>query len=366
MENPKQSKQKQNYPKYNKQKSLTMQFQFTGDDYGCLKIWQIRDKECVKEFKEAHYGSILAMALTLDEKLLVTVGEYGYMKIWSCQEHKLYHDFGDAHNAEIHCVGINNNNIIITGDDIGRLKAWYITSKSLGHAYPDYADFPIWCIQISPNGYSFFTGDASGNIRQYCTKNPDMLKDFGHQHNSGIKAMAISDNGLYLFTGDKYGHQKQWSLSHKEEEVDDKEEEELKVVSPVEINLVVDYGKVHEGGINCITSTSDYLFSAGTLGNFKILKADIDEEGNKLAKFSDPIAFSKGIPGDDMLGRLHSKAHDSQIHSICISNSEMVFTTGHGGHCKLWDFKKVKLVKDWGKIHAGRINATALVHFDSD
>ncbi|MEV7625269.1 WD40 repeat domain-containing protein [Actinoplanes sp. NPDC089786] len=148
-------------------------------------------------------NDVLAMAVSPDQRLLVTGDQNGRLRIWKLPGGELQGPL-IGHTKRIIAIAISpDGKTIATGGHDRIIRLWNTHSRSLITTIdPD----PVWTasLAITPDGSTLISGGALGNLRLWRLPGGTHLKRLTG-HTSHIAAMAVSPDGTLLATG-SYDH----------------------------------------------------------------------------------------------------------------------------------------------------------------
>src|ERR1041385_180224 len=102
----------------------------TGNDNGKLQLWNATNGKLIWNIK-AHAGSVTAVAISPDAKILVSAGELedfkSELKVWSLADGRLIRDLS-ANQEDINAIRFIDGNRFQTGNGFGQLTTWSVSS----------------------------------------------------------------------------------------------------------------------------------------------------------------------------------------------------------------------------------------------
>ncbi len=80
------------------------QYMYISGNRGCMKQYDIRTQECMKDFGRVHMNDsdICCLVVGPNSKFLWTSDDSGMLKEWDIKKGELLRDFGKVHNGRVH------------------------------------------------------------------------------------------------------------------------------------------------------------------------------------------------------------------------------------------------------------------------
>ena len=139
------------------------------------------------------------------EKYLFTSDDNGFVKQFSISEHTLKHDWGHLHNGWITNIQ-STNDYLFTKDVTGNLKQWSLkTRKLIRDWYWDVNHDRASAFCLSNNGLELFMCNYEGYLKQFSLEDQKIINDFGKIHNGEIHSLKTTSDDKFLFTYEPYG-----------------------------------------------------------------------------------------------------------------------------------------------------------------
>ena len=188
------------------------------DDLHKIHIYDtsLSDKHIVFQDDELK-KDIFALAITSNNKKLVSGGVDKAIRIWDIEERKQITSI-NVHNATIASIAISHDDkIFASGDAKKKIILWDIENLKklrtlLGHKNT------VTALTFSPDGAGKYSGclasgSLDGTIRFWNPDTGEELVTFATGHTKWIKAIAFSENGSTLVSANMTGNVDVWSLN---------------------------------------------------------------------------------------------------------------------------------------------------------
>lgn len=174
------------------------------------------DKHIVLQDDESK-GDIIALAITANNKKLVSAGEDEFIRIWDIEQRNLIASIF-VNEFEITSVAISDDDrIFASGDANKEINLWNVDNPEklrtiLGHKNT------VTALTFSPDGESKYSGclasgSLDGTIRFWNPDTGEEITTFATGHSKWIKSIAFSDNGSALVSANMTGNVNVWSLN---------------------------------------------------------------------------------------------------------------------------------------------------------
>ena len=184
---------------------------FTGDyQKGIIKQWSINDQELVKIYERVFTDGVTSLFITLDGKYLFVGGQFGKLKqfdIISQQEVKNYGKVMSSSYLSMDCT--KQSNFLYICDDNGHLSKFSIKNFKLEQNFYKIGSDNTFCISLLKNDTELLI--SSGNeLTIFSVKNNVIIKNLGKIHEVRIDHFIMSKNKKKLFTSSADGSIKEW------------------------------------------------------------------------------------------------------------------------------------------------------------
>ena len=169
-------------------------------------------------FKHIETGKGLAVVgLSFDSKLILTGSFDGKVRLWDIKTKELLQEF-KGHKARISSVAFNSTNtLILTGSQDGTARLWNTKTGELLKICRGYMG-PIHSVLFSPDNKTFATGSNGGSAVVWDTQLGTVVKVFREGPDGPLMAidkvftLAFSPDGHTLLTGLTTGVALLWDL----------------------------------------------------------------------------------------------------------------------------------------------------------
>lgn len=187
-----------------------------GYDDGALKIWDLKSNQAVRTVAghDGHKDSVYCLDHNKNGSLILSGSGDMTAKVTNVATGKIVSTLACQHSEDeedsVESVAFSKiHDYAVTGTLGGSLEIWDLPSKSVRHK----CEHPHGIVKIlwSPNDASFFTSCLDGNIRQFDSRNGQLLKTW-QGHTAGILDFDISSDGSLLVTASDDSSSKVFSL----------------------------------------------------------------------------------------------------------------------------------------------------------
>ncbi|WP_009545255.1 WD40 repeat domain-containing protein [Crocosphaera subtropica] len=127
----------------------------SGDDEGTVSFWNLRDKTVVSKFT-AHSQTISGLAITPDQKTLITASHDSTIKIWDLASGNLL-DTWRGHKGKIQSIALSPNGKLLASASLDGVRLWNVETGRLLRHFKDHADW-VNVVAFSPDGQYLASG----------------------------------------------------------------------------------------------------------------------------------------------------------------------------------------------------------------
>jgi len=157
----------------------------------------------------SHTSWIWSVAISSDNRHIVTGSKDKTAKIWDAQTRQLLHTLTD-HTGWIYSIAISSDNrFIITGSDDTTAKVWNAQTGQLIHSLIGHTG-PIWSVAISPDNNFIVTGSWDRTAKIWNAQTGQLLHTLTPA--SWIYSVAISSDNSFIVTGSWDNTAKIWQF----------------------------------------------------------------------------------------------------------------------------------------------------------
>ncbi len=183
----------------------------TGGRHGKIQLWDASTEHQFEDWgDDPEDKDILALAFSLDKKILVSGSEDKIVRLWDTETRAKIATL-EGHEGSVAAVAFSpDGKILATGDSRKVIKVWDVNTQReratlIGHTNG------ISALTFTPDGKTLASGSYDGTIRFW---NPDTGQErftFTTGHTEWIKAVAFAENGITLATAAFTGVVEVWN-----------------------------------------------------------------------------------------------------------------------------------------------------------
>ncbi len=163
-----------------------------------VDVWDLSTGTITATFT-GDLNGIVSLALSRDDRLLVTGGIDRSLKIWNFQTQKLEKTLS-SHTGYIETIAISPDNRLLVSGSVDRtLKIWDLQTGELRQTLTGHDD-SIKAVAISPDGETLVSAGVDRQIRFWQLTTGRLITTYLGYNNS-IRSLAISPDGKTLASG---------------------------------------------------------------------------------------------------------------------------------------------------------------------
>ncbi|KAJ8591141.1 WD40 repeat-like protein [Rhizopogon salebrosus TDB-379] len=170
----------------------------SASDDGSIRQWR-RDGEPVGEPWKGNGGGIAAMAVSLDETMVVSGDLDGRVWLWNRKNGKIVGDPWEGHNSPVRCLDWSPNaRQVASGSYDGTIRRWNPdTGQQI--APPIQTGQRVLVVKYSSQGDRFASGGEDNMIRMWSKDGELLVKIRGHD--DWISSLCWSKDGQHIVSG---------------------------------------------------------------------------------------------------------------------------------------------------------------------
>ncbi len=219
----------------------------SGSDYGEVWVWDIETGVClqtleelkhtvmktyptdiddyiknptniddyIKKTVEALREAVMAIAVTSNNRQVVTVNDKGIVKIWDIDTGACLKTL-DSHFKEVTTIAVTPDfrRLVIGGvifsKSVGEVKVWDIKTGACTKTLEGHSK-PVFVAAVTPNGRKVVTGSYDNTIKIWDLETGACLKTL-EGHTNYVKALAVTSDGHKIISGSDDKTVKIWDL----------------------------------------------------------------------------------------------------------------------------------------------------------
>ena len=184
----------------------------SGDEYGNICLWSIPKKKLRSSFK-AHDSVIKQVVLTPDNKHMITSSIRPILKIWTFKEFREVGKLAGHTDASNALVATPNGKSIISGSADRRIIVWNLSEQKIEYELIGH-NSPILALCISADGELLVSGSVDSGIKIWDLKNKIELCSLP-DHMFEVFSVAINIQKTWILSGDSKKFVKLWKINTK-------------------------------------------------------------------------------------------------------------------------------------------------------
>lgn len=145
-----------------------------------------------------HTEAITAIALSRDDKFLVSGSRDTTLKFWNMRSGMVFHTL-TQHTAPITAIALSRNGELLATASDHTIKLWDLKRGALLRTLTAHTG-TVNALALSPDNYELVSGGQDGKISFWRLKE-NHLAPVVHQHSASVLAVAISPDGQIALSG---------------------------------------------------------------------------------------------------------------------------------------------------------------------
>eukprot|EP00164_Ancoracysta_twista_P003170 GFYU01004227.1.p1 GENE.GFYU01004227.1~~GFYU01004227.1.p1 ORF type:complete len:368 (-),score=123.74 GFYU01004227.1:22-1125(-) len=203
-------------------------FMASGDDEGCVKLWDFRQQNCVLNFKE-NEDFISDMVVNNEQTTLLTPSGDGTLAVLDLRKGKLLAASDNMEDELLSVVLLKHEQRAVIGSQDGLLSVWkYGDWGDMKDRYPGHPQSIDTIVKLDEN--TILTGSSDGLIRIVQIQPNRLLGLLGDHDDFPVERLGVSRDGLLVGSCSHDCTVKFWHIGYLREEgaldIDDEDMEE--------------------------------------------------------------------------------------------------------------------------------------------
>jgi len=182
---------------------------------GSIKLWDFKNKTPLQSFLHQDLSKILSMILVAHDAEIVVCSENN-LAILSLKTGEIEHILRDAHDHQINMIEhLPNKNWILSVSSDRSFKIWEIGTWRLIHSFDQAHPSPLISIAVTNDERYAITTARDGSISVWDLSKTQHYFSFLNAHHSTIPAIKVSTDGRFIFCASLDHSLSVWDLKAK-------------------------------------------------------------------------------------------------------------------------------------------------------
>ena len=181
-----------------------------------MGVWDLSEKKLYHLFEKAHEDSILSVAVTRDNKRIVSGSSDKTIGVWDLAEKKIFYRFQDAHEEEIQSIAVSyDSKYIVSGSKDNTIGLWDITERRLLHRFEKLHEDGIGSVAISSDSKYIVSGSSDKTIAVWDIIEKKFLFQFENAHDEAILSVALTSDNRCIISGSDDKSIRMWDMKNR-------------------------------------------------------------------------------------------------------------------------------------------------------
>jgi len=278
-----------------------------------IKIWDVQTGECLKILK-GHNGRIESIAISSDNKFIVSGSGDGTIKIWDVKTGRclktlklhpiIYINFEEMRFYLNKPIAISSDNqFIISGSSTETIKIWDVQTGECLKTLEGNNDVYIFSVTISSDNKFIVSGSGDKTIKIWDVQTGECLKIL-KGHKDWVSSVVISSDNKFIISGSYDKTIKIWDVQTRE-------------------------------CLKTLEGHKDFIYSIAISSDNKFI---VSGSGDKTIKIWD-------VQTGECLKTL--EGHTSWVNSVAISsNNKFIVSGSNDGTIKIWNITIEEILRE--------------------
>ena len=174
----------------------------SGSEDKTIAMWDIAQKKLFNRFPEVHSDSILTVTVTRNDKYIISGSADGTIAMWDIAQKNLLRQFEQAHSAPVASVAVTNDNkYFISGSHDMTIAIWDIAERKNIHYFEQAHSESIRSVTVTENGKYIISGSADKTIAVWDIVKKTLLHRFKDAHSKTINSVTATEDSKYIISG---------------------------------------------------------------------------------------------------------------------------------------------------------------------
>ena len=163
---------------------------------------------------EGHTSQILSVAVTHDNKYIISGSADRTLKVWNLLEKK--HEFSlEGHTSAVHCVLVTlDNEYIVSGSADKTLIMWNFQKKKKSGVLKHHTS-PVLCLAITRDNKCLVSGSADKSVMMWDIRNKTKI-GLLTGHSAPVLSLVVTMDSYFIVSASEDKTVRLWAVQHKQ------------------------------------------------------------------------------------------------------------------------------------------------------
>ena len=181
----------------------------SGSEDKTVKVWDLATGKCRATF-EGHTNAVLGIAVTPDGKTVISGSEDKTVKVWDLATGKCHATF-EGHTDQVFCVAVTpDGKKVVSGSHDKTVKVWDLATGKCHATFEGHINLVLG-VTVTPDGRTVISGSDDKTVKVWDLETGKCRATF-EGHTDSIYRVAVTPDGKTVISGSGDKTVKVWDL----------------------------------------------------------------------------------------------------------------------------------------------------------